>query len=47
MVDQIVLTGEEAHEFLEMNMFRQAIYDAQANGEAPPRRRVNRRRSAI
>ena len=47
VVDQIVLSGEEAHEFLEMNAFREAINEARANGETPRRRRVNRRRSAI
>jgi len=48
VVDQIVLNGDEAHEFLEMQAIRQAIHEAQANGEEPQRRRrVNRRRSAI
>jgi hypothetical protein len=47
VVDEIVLSGEEAHEFLEMQAFRQAINEARANGEQTPRRRVNRRRSAI
>lgn len=47
VVDEIVLSGEEAHEFLEMQAFRQAINEAKANGEQKPRRRVNRRRSAI
>ena len=47
VVSQIVLTGEEAHEFLEMNAFRQAINEARENGMSRTRRRVNRRRSAI
>ena len=48
VVDQIVLTGEEAYEFLEMNAFRETINEERANGDAPRRRRrVNRRRSAM
>ncbi|GKY99510.1 hypothetical protein MPSEU_000905200 [Mayamaea pseudoterrestris] len=42
VVDQMVLSGEEAHEFLEN---QKKIDEAHRNG--PPRRRMNRRRSAM
>jgi predicted ATP-dependent serine protease len=54
VVDKILLTGEEAHEFLEMNAKIAAAQErAVAEGEMeqdpnrPRRRRVNRRRSAF
>jgi Zinc-ribbon len=56
VVDRIVLQGEEAYEFLEMNRQRAAILEQQQNqiqdgGEEQVhqarRRRVNRRRSAF
>lgn len=42
IVDQLVLNGEEAHEFLER---QRQIQEAQSSGR--PKRRMNRRRSAF
>lgn len=50
VVDAITMSGEEAHEYLEVRRARQTVQeeaDGQVHPEGAPRRRVNRRRSAF
>jgi Zinc-ribbon len=49
VVDRLVLSGQEAYDFLEMRDAQDMVTEETTDGTGParPRRRVNRRRSAF